>query len=82
MSALQLTLCIGDRIKPLPADYDIECLTSAAGVVFTCKVTNRVDGQIMGCRKVIKSAPNLRNLYQVRLASLRKSSLTGNSLQT
>lgn len=82
MGALQLKLYIGDRIKPLPADYDIECLTTAAGVVFTCKVTNRVDGQVLGCRKVTKSAPNPRNLYQVRLASLRESSLTGNSLQT
>lgn len=71
MSALQLTLCIGDRIKPLPADYDIEYLSTAAGGVYTCKVTNRVDGHVLGCRKLTKSAPNLRNLYQVRQAYVR-----------
>ena len=46
MSAFKPALCIGDSIKPLPAEYDIVGVTPAAGAVSTCKATNRVDGQV------------------------------------
>lgn len=66
--AVPCTLCIGSNNKPLPAEYDIGCLTTAAGAVHTCKVTNRVDGQVLGCRQVEKASLDLEDLYQVRLA--------------
>ena len=78
MSAVQPTLCIGDNSKPLPVDYNIECLTTAAGAgaVTIGKVTERVEGQILGCRKAKKPAAGLEYLYQVRPANIQ--ALRGN----
>lgn len=79
MSAFKPALCIGDSIKPLPAEYDIVGVTPAAGAVSTCKATNRVDGQVFSCRVLKKAGANLESLYQARLATLHEKSLRGNS---